>query len=248
MNFECQICFELFTSPGTKHAPYSASCGHIIGKSCIQKLKKYKCKDEFNCPFCNKIIKFENFHPIYLMGDEIINVNSNISNKVLSNNTNKLKDTKKQYNLNEIKSISLNDVKKINHKTDFFNSVISNLKIIDNVRNKTLLEMSNYPFYYGKISRSDAENYLNLRGTVGDYLLRDSESHLGNFTISLKGNKKNRHYLIIFDNETNNCIIGKRIFESFESFIDYFKLHPIYISSDTDEQLFLIKPLPKNIV
>lgn len=186
MNFECQICLELFTSPGTSHAPFSAPCGHVIGKSCIEKLEEYKCKDEFNCPFCSKKIKFKNFHPIYLMGDEIPNINSNVSTEILCKNTNQSKDKERKNNQDMVKSISLINIRNSYHNTDFFNSMIYEGKILNELKNNLLVKISNYPFYFGKFTRKDCENYLNFKGTKGDYLLRDSETNMGDFTISLK--------------------------------------------------------------
>lgn len=40
---------------------------------------------------------------------------------------------------------------------------------------------ANEPYYYGKITRSDADTQLNDRGEEGDFLLRDSESNVSFF-------------------------------------------------------------------
>uniref|UniRef100_A0A0N5B1R9 RING-type domain-containing protein n=1 Tax=Strongyloides papillosus TaxID=174720 RepID=A0A0N5B1R9_STREA len=71
MSFECQVCFESYTDHGTEHAPYSSPCGHIMVKSCLERLKEFGSRDEFNCLFCKKRIIFELCHPIYLsLNDE----------------------------------------------------------------------------------------------------------------------------------------------------------------------------------
>uniref|UniRef100_A0A8C4QX05 NCK adaptor protein 1a n=1 Tax=Eptatretus burgeri TaxID=7764 RepID=A0A8C4QX05_EPTBU len=50
------------------------------------------------------------------------------------------------------------------------------------------------PWYYGAITRQQAEAVLNERGSDGDFLVRDSESSPTDFSISLKATGKNKHF------------------------------------------------------
>uniref|UniRef100_A0A0N5C2F8 RING-type domain-containing protein n=1 Tax=Strongyloides papillosus TaxID=174720 RepID=A0A0N5C2F8_STREA len=70
MAIQCKICFESYSAPGTRHAPYSTSCGHVMGKECLEKLKECSNDDDFNCPFCSGNIKFNDCHPIYGIVEE----------------------------------------------------------------------------------------------------------------------------------------------------------------------------------
>uniref|UniRef100_A0A0N5BR45 RING-type domain-containing protein n=2 Tax=Strongyloides papillosus TaxID=174720 RepID=A0A0N5BR45_STREA len=76
----CKICFESYSAPGTQHAPYSTSCGHVMGKECLEKLKDCSNDDDFNCPFCSGNIKFNDCHPIYDIVEEFNDVDEESRN------------------------------------------------------------------------------------------------------------------------------------------------------------------------
>uniref|UniRef100_A0A0K0FC03 Dreadlocks (inferred by orthology to a D. melanogaster protein) n=1 Tax=Strongyloides venezuelensis TaxID=75913 RepID=A0A0K0FC03_STRVS len=258
----CQICFESYTDPGTEHAPYSAPCGHVMGKSCMQKLKEYGSNGKFNCPFCNKGIVFEWCHPIYFMPDQFFTSTSNsknhTTNSVLKNNgegnsteevemSNSTKTVPPKLvdkgNSNEEKPHSMGSVKikencqEIN-LSDFF------IEHEDTNKDEISLNVSNYPYYHRKLKREDADKYLNSEAVVGDFILRDSETNVGDYSISLKGITRNRHYWIRVNKDTSEYTIGKKTFKSLDLLIDFYKAHPICICEETNEILYLIKPLP----
>uniref|UniRef100_A0A0N5B1S0 RING-type domain-containing protein n=1 Tax=Strongyloides papillosus TaxID=174720 RepID=A0A0N5B1S0_STREA len=70
MAIQCKICFQSYSAPGTRHAPYSTSCGHVMGKECLEKLKERSNDNHFNCPFCSGNINFNDCHPIYGIVEE----------------------------------------------------------------------------------------------------------------------------------------------------------------------------------
>lgn len=97
------------------------------------------------------------------------------------------------------------------------------------------------PWYYGQVSRDDSDKVLQQFGDNGDFLIRDSESNPGDFSISLKASLKNKHFWVRCDDQ-GMYNIGNRKFDSMPALIEHYSNHPIF-SNDKGERLFLIKPL-----
>jgi hypothetical protein len=97
------------------------------------------------------------------------------------------------------------------------------------------------PWYYGRITRDQSDAELNARGVEGDYLVRDSESNPGDYSISLKGNIRNKHFWVQVDKQTGSFKIGNRTFKSMEQLIQHYSQSPIF--SADNEKLYLVKPL-----
>ncbi|XP_030624767.1 cytoplasmic protein NCK1 isoform X1 [Chanos chanos] len=95
-------------------------------------------------------------------------------------------------------------------------------------------------WYYGKVTRHQAEVALNQRGTEGDFLIRDSESSPNDFSISLKAQSKNKHFKVQLK-DSLYCI-GQRKFNSMEELVEHYKKAPIFTSEQGDK-LYLIKAL-----
>uniref|UniRef100_A0A0N5C2F5 RING-type domain-containing protein n=1 Tax=Strongyloides papillosus TaxID=174720 RepID=A0A0N5C2F5_STREA len=70
MAIECIICLQSCEASGTRHAPYSTPCGHVMGKECLEQLKMLSKDDHFNCPFCNENIKFNSCRAMYGIDEE----------------------------------------------------------------------------------------------------------------------------------------------------------------------------------
>ncbi|KAF7626013.1 hypothetical protein Mgra_00009817 [Meloidogyne graminicola] len=116
---------------------------------------------------------------------------------------------------------------------------------------------SRQPWYYGQITREQADILLRQRGSEGDFLVffcyflnlfsiekvRDSESMPGDFSISLNDSQKNKHFWIHYDSGSGQFNIGNKRFNSMEALIIYYMSQPIF--SDNNVNLFLRKPLPK---
>ncbi|KAL7074748.1 hypothetical protein ACQ4LE_006110 [Meloidogyne hapla] len=102
---------------------------------------------------------------------------------------------------------------------------------------------SRQPWYYGHITREQADLLLRQRGSEGDFLVRDSESMPGDFSISLNDSQRNKHFWIHYESNTGQFNIGNKKFNSMEALIIYYMSQPIF--SDNDVNLFLRKPLPK---
>lgn len=96
------------------------------------------------------------------------------------------------------------------------------------------------PWYLGTISRIECEKLLNTNGENGDFVIRDSESNAGDFTLSLKATLRNKHFRIMVDNDS--FCIGQQVFDSLDDLIDHYTKHPIY-RQHNEPPLYLIKAL-----
>ncbi|KAM9486004.1 cytoplasmic protein NCK2a [Clarias gariepinus] len=95
-------------------------------------------------------------------------------------------------------------------------------------------------WYYGNVTRHQAECVLNARGVEGDFLIRDSESSPSDFSVSLKAVGKNKHFKVQLQDGV--YCIGQRRFNSMEELVEHYKKAPIFTSEQGDK-LYLVKPL-----
>ncbi|XP_051782761.1 cytoplasmic protein NCK2b isoform X2 [Erpetoichthys calabaricus] len=95
-------------------------------------------------------------------------------------------------------------------------------------------------WYYGNITRHQAECCLNERGIEGDFLVRDSESSPSDFSVSLKASGKNKHFKVQLMDGV--YCIGQRRFSTMDELVEHYKKAPIFTSEHGDK-LYLIKPL-----
>lgn len=102
--------------------------------------------------------------------------------------------------------------------------------------------ISSQIWYYGSISRGDCDKLLNDHGEDGDFLIRDSETNVGDYSVSLKAPQRNKHFRVHFSEGI--YLIGQRRFTSLEELIEHYKKAPIY-TSPHGEKMYLIKPFTK---
>ncbi|KAK2905918.1 cytoplasmic protein NCK2a [Channa argus] len=95
-------------------------------------------------------------------------------------------------------------------------------------------------WYYGNITRHQAECMLNERGQEGDFLIRDSESSPSDFSVSLKAVGKNKHFKVQLSDGV--YCIGQRKFNSMDELVEHYKKAPIFTSEHGDK-LYLVKAL-----
>lgn len=93
-------------------------------------------------------------------------------------------------------------------------------------------------WYYGKITRQECEDLLKKFAQEGDFIIRDSESASGNFTVVLKAAERNKHFRVNVNEEQFQ--IGQQKFSSLDQLIDHYKRHPIF--RQENEKLYLVKP------
>lgn len=78
------------------------------------------------------------------------------------------------------------------------------------------------PFFYGNITREDAEEYLQQTSTSnGSYLLRQSRNYLGGFALSVLHSSRCYHYTIEREPNETFAIAGGKSHRSPEEVIDY---------------------------
>ncbi|XP_066157844.1 SH2/SH3 adapter protein dreadlocks isoform X1 [Euwallacea fornicatus] len=98
------------------------------------------------------------------------------------------------------------------------------------------------PWYYGCITRSVCDNLLNQYGHDGDFLIRDSETNVGDYSVSLKAPGRNKHFRVHVEGAL--YCIGQRKFHTLDQLVDHYQRAPIYTNKQ-GEKLYLVRPLPK---
>lgn len=104
-------------------------------------------------------------------------------------------------------------------------------------------EISHKPWFYEHCqTRDHAEKELSV-GKEGDFIVRPSESSkdVGNFSVSVKGKTKTKHFRVKFDN--GDYVIGQRKFKDLDKLIENYIKNPIF--SNQDERLYLVRALPR---
>ncbi|XP_013782856.1 cytoplasmic protein NCK1-like [Limulus polyphemus] len=97
-------------------------------------------------------------------------------------------------------------------------------------------------WYIGNVTRSQCDQMLSEYGQDGDFLIRDSETNIGDFSVSLKAPNRNKHFRVHV--EEGIFCIGQRTFSSLDDLVEHYKRAPIYTSPRGDK-MYLIKPLKK---
>ncbi|XP_075706454.1 cytoplasmic protein NCK2 [Rhinoderma darwinii] len=95
-------------------------------------------------------------------------------------------------------------------------------------------------WYYGGVTRHQAECALNERGVGGDFVIRDSESSPNDLSISLKASGKNKHFKVQLVDSV--YCIGQRRFKNMDELVEHYKKAPIF-TSERGEKLYLVKAL-----
>ncbi|XP_004925830.1 cytoplasmic protein NCK1 [Bombyx mori] len=97
-------------------------------------------------------------------------------------------------------------------------------------------------WYYGAITRTHCDALLNQHGHDGDFLIRDSETNAGDYSVSLKAPARNKHFRVHV--EGGAYCIGQRKFPSLELLVAHYQRAPIYTNKH-GEKLYLVRPLPR---
>ncbi|XP_039764634.1 cytoplasmic protein NCK1 isoform X2 [Pararge aegeria] len=97
-------------------------------------------------------------------------------------------------------------------------------------------------WYYGAITRTHCDALLNQHGHDGDFLIRDSETNVGDYSVSLKAPGRNKHFRVQV--EGNLYCIGQRKFPTLDQLVAHYQRAPIYTNKQ-GEKLYLVRPLPR---
>jgi len=102
-------------------------------------------------------------------------------------------------------------------------------------------------WFFGSVTRSEAEHLLNQNAEIGQFLVRNSETCMGDFSISLKVENRIRHFKVVTIPNNNNqdkiYKIGQKKFENMEALLRHYKQHPIF--TNDQGRTFLTTPLPR---
>uniref|UniRef100_A0A6G1SIF7 Cytoplasmic protein NCK2 n=1 Tax=Aceria tosichella TaxID=561515 RepID=A0A6G1SIF7_9ACAR len=101
------------------------------------------------------------------------------------------------------------------------------------------LNLNERVWYHGVMSRLQCDQLLNAYADDGDFLVRNSETSAGEFSVSLKAPMRNKHFRVHYVNE--GFCIGQRTFATLDELVEHYKRTPIYTSA-SGEKMFLKKP------
>lgn len=100
------------------------------------------------------------------------------------------------------------------------------------------LKLDDKIWYHGVMSRQQCDLLLNAYAEDGDFLIRNSETNAGDFSVSLKAPIRNKHFRVHYIGDS--FCIGQRKFDSLDDLVEHYKRTPIYTSA-TGEKMFLKK-------
>lgn len=100
------------------------------------------------------------------------------------------------------------------------------------------LKLNDKLWYHGVMSRQQCDQLLNAYAEDGDFLIRNSETSAGDFSVSLKAPVRNKHFRVHYIDDS--FCIGQRKFDSLDELVEHYKRTPIYTSA-TGEKMFLKK-------
>ncbi|XP_071749089.1 adapter molecule Crk isoform X4 [Lepeophtheirus salmonis] len=102
--------------------------------------------------------------------------------------------------------------------------------------------LSNQSWYFGALSRMDAQDLLMTEREGGVFLVRDSGSIIGDYVLCVKEDSKVSHYIInkIQQGDQMRYRIGDQMFTDLPALLNFYKVHYL----DTTP---LIRPAPKKI-
>lgn len=93
-------------------------------------------------------------------------------------------------------------------------------------------------YFRAGIKRKEAEDLLTNK-TVGQFLVRASESIPSQYSLSVKGDRQCRHFQIKFVESNQEWTIGNKKFNNFDNLIEHYSRLPIYLNKDSGETIVL---------
>ncbi|PAA89371.1 hypothetical protein BOX15_Mlig025024g1 [Macrostomum lignano] len=94
--------------------------------------------------------------------------------------------------------------------------------------------LANRPYYWGCISRGEADRMLMQMARPGEFIIRTGESNPSDLTLTMRAREKNRNFKIRRIPESNGLRynIGQKYFNSLEDLVKHYMEHPIFRSTD----------------
>lgn len=92
------------------------------------------------------------------------------------------------------------------------------------------------PWYFGGINRKEGEKLLKDNNQDGQYLVRQSESKPGDYSLSMKAPDRIKHFKIEY--QGSEFKIGQRTFDNLDDLISHYLKSPIY-TTDSGQKMYL---------
>ncbi|CAH8478240.1 unnamed protein product [Schistosoma turkestanicum] len=96
----------------------------------------------------------------------------------------------------------------------------------------------NRPWFWGIISRAECEEMLRKYSLLGEFIVRDCESHPGDLTVTINAGNKTRNFKVHV--EKGQYHIGQKVFTCIDDLIEHYGSHPIF--KNEQEKHFLTQP------
>jgi len=114
------------------------------------------------------------------------------------------------------------------------NSYLSGSSLTLNGRGfKAECSFVNADWFHGALSRKDCQDLLMNYGMVGEFLLRDSETKMDDYSLSLRTHNEVKHFRIKSENGFYST--GHRAFNSMEELIAHYKQRPLLTTANGDK-------------
>lgn len=85
--------------------------------------------------------------------------------------------------------------------------------------------MNTYSWYHGRLSRTECEGVLNKKERPGLFLVRASNTIVGDYVLSVREVSKVSHYIINFNKNSRVYKIGDQTFDDLPSIVEFYKKH-----------------------
>ncbi|CAI4224458.1 unnamed protein product [Auanema sp. JU1783] len=96
--------------------------------------------------------------------------------------------------------------------------------VVDNDGFPTDSRLMELDYYYGNISREEAQNILS-QGSEGSFLIRNCKMTVKDYTVSVKSGKHVRHFLI--RTQGSRLFISTNVFENWDALLTYYTKKPL---------------------
>eukprot|EP00039_Didymoeca_costata_P022392 m.4383 g.4383 ORF g.4383 m.4383 type:complete len:438 (+) comp2971_c0_seq1:119-1432(+) len=99
------------------------------------------------------------------------------------------------------------------------------------------------PWYHESISRREAELLLYQRGRKGSFLVRPSQETQGQFSVSVNGGDRVKHFRILRNQQNGKYEFGERKFATISDLVHFYGTYSIFTTAQ-QEGICLENPLP----
>ncbi|XP_065679203.1 dual adapter for phosphotyrosine and 3-phosphotyrosine and 3-phosphoinositide isoform X1 [Hydra vulgaris] len=102
------------------------------------------------------------------------------------------------------------------------------------------------PWFHGDMTRNTSEALLLANGVEGTYLVRNSASDPGSYTVSVRCQSSIKHYSLRHNVHDNTYTFGRGFYDSYNDLIDHFECKPV-LTGETGEPVIFRYPYIKDV-